>query len=257
MSGGLPAASNRAHLAMQEELARLTIASTASFFLRNADYPQGEVFHIIRPDHISSAPPGAIKRPQSPEMRQAALQVLEPCIFFVQFPCRQSCRNLGICIHYQFVGGCRRLPDGLQCPVCILSDFEVAIEANRKCPLHQDPAQANPINNRPEDFLATRQQKAFYEHVLERSTVCHWHDLPAPQGGRLEDVPASHRDGFHRETTPKDMSDVQMLDSIKEENMLSEGSMVDTAGDRGSTWDDRSRYMGLAMSERPLARGAR
>ncbi|ETI25832.1 hypothetical protein G647_02609 [Cladophialophora carrionii CBS 160.54] len=211
MSGGLPAASNRAHFAMQEELARLTNASTAAFFLRNADYPQGEVFHIIRPDHISSAPPGAIKRPQFPEKRQAALRMLEPCIFF-------------------------------------------AIEANRKCPLHQDPAQANPINNRPEDFLATRQQKAFYEHMLERSMVCHWHDLPPPLQSRPA---ASHRDGFHRETTPKDMSDVQMLDSIKEEDMLSEGSMVDTAGDCDSTWDDRSRYTGFAMSEHPLATRSR
>ncbi|KIW65709.1 hypothetical protein PV04_07941 [Phialophora macrospora] len=220
MSQRLPAMSDSTHLAAKEEPAQLTSLPTAAFFLQNADYPQGELFHIIRPEHISSAPPAAIKRPPFPEKRQASLRMLEPCIFFVQFPCRQRCRSLGICIHYQFVGSCRRLPDGLRCPVCILSDVEVAIEANRRCPLHQDPAQANPINNRPEDFLATGEQKEFYDHVLERSILCHWHDLPQPpEEGPLGGGPEWHRDGFHRETTPKDMRDVKMLDRIMEEDM--------------------------------------
>ncbi|EXJ57134.1 hypothetical protein A1O7_07478 [Cladophialophora yegresii CBS 114405] len=210
MLRAFPAASNRAYLAMEEELTQLTNASTAAFFLRNADCPQGEVFHIVRPDHISAAPPAAVKRPPFPEKRQAALRMLEPCIFY-------------------------------------------AIDADRVCPLHQDPSQANPINNRPEDFLATEQQKEFYEHVLGRSMVCHWHDLPAPPERHPEDVSASYRNGFHRETTPKDMNDVKMLDSIKEEEVQSEESTVDTTGDSGPDWRDRPFSMGFAMSEHPLA----
>jgi hypothetical protein len=111
-----------------------------------------------------------------------------------------------------------------------------AIEANRRCPLHQDPAQANPINNRPEDFLATRQQREFYDQVLQRSIVCHWHDLPhLPKEGPLGDGSGLNlnRDGFHRETTPKDMRDIKMLDSIMEEDMHFERNPVEVAGESG------------------------
>jgi hypothetical protein len=125
MSQQPPAASYRTHLAVKGEPAQLTSLPTAAFFLRNADHPQGKFFDIVRPDHISSAPPAAIKRPPFPEKRQVSLRMLEPCIFFVQFPCRQRCRSLGICIHYQFIGGCRTLPDGLRCSVCILSNVAV------------------------------------------------------------------------------------------------------------------------------------
>jgi hypothetical protein len=128
-----------------------------------------------------------------------------------------------------------------------------AIEANRRCPLHQDPAQANPINNRPEDFLATRQQKEFYDHVLQRSVVCHWHDLPQlPEAGPPGDRSGLTRDGFHRETTPKDMRDIKMLDSIMEEDMR---NPLEMAGDSGSNWRDRSLQMEFAMSEHPPGSG--
>jgi hypothetical protein len=47
-----------------------------------------------------------------------------PCILFVQFPCKQRCRSLGICIHYQFVIPCGKCPDGLICPACMRSNTQ-------------------------------------------------------------------------------------------------------------------------------------
>jgi hypothetical protein len=52
------------------------------------------------------------------------LQALQPCILYVQYACRQRCRSLGICIHYQFVIGVRSCPDGLRCDQCIQSKTE-------------------------------------------------------------------------------------------------------------------------------------
>src|ERR1700761_3127276 len=104
-----PVASRSTHLSMKEQPPHIwsaPTAETAAFFLRSSDYPQGAIFHVARPEDISLTPP-AIKRPPSAEMRQAALQMIRPCVFFVQYPCLQKCRSLGICIHYQFVAGCR------------------------------------------------------------------------------------------------------------------------------------------------------
>lgn len=53
-----------------------------------------------------------------------------------------------------------------------------AIQASRRCPLHQDPTQANPIGSRPEDFLATDAQKKVCDEVLVRSFACNWEDVP-------------------------------------------------------------------------------
>ena len=100
-------------------------AETVALFIKNSELPEGELFSVVTPEHITSAAPGGIKRPPYPEARQAALQMLEPCVFFVQYPCPQGCRSLGICIHYQFVAGCRRCPDGLWCPACVQNVEEV------------------------------------------------------------------------------------------------------------------------------------
>src|SRR5947209_3161280 len=88
-------------------------ADTIAFFIKNSEFPQGQLFHVLKPEHISTASLEVIQRPKVPEKRQAVLQLLEPCTLFVQYPCLQNCRSLGTCVHYQFVAGCRRCPDGL------------------------------------------------------------------------------------------------------------------------------------------------
>ena len=96
----------------------------AAFFIRNVDYPQGQIFHAAQPEDIPTEPPAVMTRPKFPEKRQLSLRMLETCILFVQYPCRQKCRSLGICIHYQFVAGTRKCPDGLRCPACLQINFE-------------------------------------------------------------------------------------------------------------------------------------
>ncbi|OQV09113.1 hypothetical protein CLAIMM_13280 [Cladophialophora immunda] len=203
----------------------------AAFFIRSVDYPQGQIFHMFKPEDISFAPPVVIRRPPLAEARQVSLQMVVPCVFFVQYPCRQKCRSLGICVHYQFVVGCRKCPDGLRCSTCVQSHVEEAIQANRKCPLHQDPAQANPINNRPEDFLATDGQKEVCDQVLRRSLACQWDDIPAtptPTRRAEEEHRGVHRGGFYRESTPKDMRDVRMLETLDEDEAMAEDHPVQT-----------------------------
>lgn len=53
-----------------------------------------------------------------------------------------------------------------------------AIHASRPCPLHQDLTQPNPIENRPEDFLATDVQKDVCDEVLRRAVAGRWEDVP-------------------------------------------------------------------------------
>ncbi|KIX98714.1 uncharacterized protein Z520_05175 [Fonsecaea multimorphosa CBS 102226] len=197
---------------------------TAAFFIRSLDHPQGQLFYMAKPEDVSSAPPVVIRRPPLPEVRQISLQMLVPCVFFVQYPCRQKCRSLGICVHYQFVIGCRKCPDGLRCPDCVQSKVEEAIQANRKCPIHQDPAQANPINNRPEDFLANDSQKEVCDQVLQRSLACQWDDIPTIPTTRTteEDQWEIHRGDFDRESTPKDMQDVRMLETLDGDDATAE-----------------------------------
>lgn len=97
---------------------------TSLFFIQSSEYPRGNFFRTVKPDDISTLPPIAVRPPAFPEMRKHSLQTLKPCVFFVQFPCRQMCRSMGICIHYQFVVGCRKCPDGLRCPICVESNVE-------------------------------------------------------------------------------------------------------------------------------------
>ncbi|KAJ9615671.1 hypothetical protein H2200_001747 [Cladophialophora chaetospira] len=195
---------------------------TVAFFIRNIEFPEGRLFHAPKPENITFGHPAVIKRPALPEKRQATLQMLDPCTLFVQYPCQQKCRSLGIC----------------------------AITANRKCPLHQDPVQTNPISSRPEDFLATRQQKEVYDHILQRSFACFWHDLPFLPDQTIVAEPSSVRPmGLHRETTPKDLRDVQMLEGIEEHEVKVEASQNQTRGGSGPAAYTGSLQMGVAMPQ--------
>ena len=96
----------------------------AAFFIHNSEHPRGRIFHTVKPADIPIKPPIKVKRPTFPEMRRMSMQMLVPCIFFVQYPCIQRCRTMGICIHYQFVVGCRKCPDGLRCSICLQRNVE-------------------------------------------------------------------------------------------------------------------------------------
>lgn len=96
----------------------------ATFYIHSALHRSGQFFHVNKPADIPNTPPVAIKRPKFPEMRQLSMRMLTPCILYVQYPCEQKCRNLGICIHYQFVVGCKKCPDGLRCELCVGSGVE-------------------------------------------------------------------------------------------------------------------------------------
>lgn len=85
---------------------------------------KGRYFKVVKPDGIATKAPVTIKRPAFNQMRKMTLQALQPCILYVQYACRQRCRSLGICIHYQFVIGVRNCPDGLRCDHCIQSKTE-------------------------------------------------------------------------------------------------------------------------------------
>jgi hypothetical protein len=94
------------------------------FFVHSTEHPRGHRFFTPKPEEISFLPLPMIKRPDLAETRQLSLQCVPPCILFVQFPCKQRCRSLGICIHYQFVLPCGKCPDGLICPACMRSNTQ-------------------------------------------------------------------------------------------------------------------------------------
>jgi hypothetical protein len=87
--------------------------------------------------------------------------------------------------------------------------------------LHQYSSQANPIDNRPEDFLATETQKEVCDEVLFRSWASEWDDVPVTHDGQVEDghdVDADEKH-FDRERTPRILQDLSMLDAIREEEI--------------------------------------
>jgi len=96
----------------------------ATFYIHNVLHRSGQLFHVDKPADIPSAPPVTIRRPKFPEMRQLTICRFPPCIFYVQYPCEQKCRSLGICIHYQFVVNCKTCPDGLRCDLCVATGIE-------------------------------------------------------------------------------------------------------------------------------------
>lgn len=86
---------------------------------------------------------------------------------------------MGICVHYQFVLGARRCPDGLICEMCEkVGTAKQAMMGERMCPAHQlggkKENQWGCIGSRPEDFLPTGEQRVVCEEVLRRSVKGEW-----------------------------------------------------------------------------------
>jgi hypothetical protein len=101
-----------------------------AFFIHSTEHPQGQIFFAVQPaatataHRSSTAPEFEVRRPADPTKTQQSLAMLTPCTLYVQYPCKTKCRSLGICVHYQFVIGCRRCPDGLRCARCAVSDVQ-------------------------------------------------------------------------------------------------------------------------------------
>ena len=87
------------------------------FHVINDEYARGMHLHAPKPKAISFEPP-RVRIPAFPNVTQTSLRVMQPGIFFVEYDCDKHCRSLGICVHYQFVIGSKKCPDGLVCQRC-------------------------------------------------------------------------------------------------------------------------------------------
>jgi hypothetical protein len=56
------------------------------------------------------------------------------------------------------------------------------IWARRKCPLHQNPEEKGWVPSRPEDFLATDEERERCKEILMRSALGRWDELEMSKG---------------------------------------------------------------------------
>ncbi|KEF60015.1 uncharacterized protein A1O9_04865 [Exophiala aquamarina CBS 119918] len=207
----------------------------ATFYIQSLLHRSGQLFHVNKPADIPSTPPVTIRRPKLPETRQLTMYRFTPCIFSSWVA---GSALMAYAANSVWQRGLKRY----------------AIQAGRRCPLHQDPTLTNPIGSRPEDFLATDVQKQVCDEVLARSFACNWDHVPAPAveeegspAGAGQPAPsapfdldgagaeataspvlagisapgvttASATHGFDRESTPQTMQDVEMLETVREED---------------------------------------
>jgi len=101
--------------ASQDEFQPLT---QSVFFLQSIDFQHGIFLQTKAPSSVTSTL-HPLRRPRLLEVTKAILNLMQPCVLFVQFPCEKKCRSMGICIHFQFVIGTQRCPDGLICDRCM------------------------------------------------------------------------------------------------------------------------------------------
>jgi hypothetical protein len=87
------------------------------FYLVNINSPRGQYWQTEAPGSVTSIL-HPLRKPRAPALAAATLGLLQPWVFFVQYGCDQRCRSMGICIHFQFVLGAQRCPDGLICRIC-------------------------------------------------------------------------------------------------------------------------------------------
>lgn len=88
------------------------------YFHTSRDCPRGTFLRTFKPPSMVTLSNRPIAPPNNPIQIQTSLIRLPPRVLFVQFPCEEQCRTLGICVHFQFLIGTRRCPDGLICEEC-------------------------------------------------------------------------------------------------------------------------------------------
>lgn len=91
----------------------------AKIFLQNHEHPNGTTLEVPNPDFDSGLYMPVV-RPVHPEPSLTArtLSILAPGITIERYSCLQRCRNKGTCLHFHFVLGAKRTPDGLICAKC-------------------------------------------------------------------------------------------------------------------------------------------
>lgn len=95
----------------------LVLKERVMIYIINDDYPNGQHWHVPKPRNVGLRVP-SLTKPPFPSITQASLTAAKPAVFFVEFACDKHCRTLGICVHYQFVLGSKKTPDGLICDMC-------------------------------------------------------------------------------------------------------------------------------------------
>ena len=91
----------------------------AKVFLENKDYPNGTILEVPKPDFDGNEYlPVIYPTHPKPQLTARTLGSLSCGIAIERYGCLQKCRNKGTCIHFQFVLGVKRTPDGLICAKC-------------------------------------------------------------------------------------------------------------------------------------------
>ena len=112
-----------------------------------------------------------------------------------------------------------------------------AINASRPCPLHQDLTQPNPIENRPEDFLATDAQKAICDEVLRRASEGRWEDIPDLETNR-DDVMGGEQDLNGSDATGERVQERAHTEPQAASNANGTDELMDTVMEEDADADD-------------------
>jgi len=115
--------------------------------------------------------------PAEPELVRSTLKMMNAMIVYAQYECVDECRSRGICVHFSFLLGCRKAPDGLICPSCQAAKIEIPYAAHRICPRHNKRTLSQFTPNLPEDYLplAHQLQRAF--EIFRRACNGDWEDV--------------------------------------------------------------------------------
>lgn len=156
----------------------------------------GRVSSVYRdcdlPDNLTLQLPRVVQ-PPDPEQLQATLLTMKPMIVYAEFLCPDVCRTRGICVHFSFVLGCKKAPDGLICQVCRAKGDEKAVHAERMCARHNNRKLTSFTMNLAEDILATEAQSLRAHEILARSLTSDWNGVPSRMEARSKPVASSQR----------------------------------------------------------------
>lgn len=159
------------------------------------------------PDNLTLQLPKLIQ-PLNPEQRKATLMTLTPMIVYAEFTCPDVCRTRGICVHFSFVLGCKKAPDGLICQICQNAGNEKAAHADRMCARHNNSKLSSFTMNLAEDILATETQSRRAHEILARSFTNNWDGVPARLSGKVkQDISGQNTSALPIRTIDKQAAD--------------------------------------------------
>ena len=124
----------------------------------------------------------ALVTPSNPELVQSTLKLMKSMIVYALFECDDGCRSRGMCVHFSFLLGCRRVPDGLICPRCQETRTERPYAAQRICLKHNKRSLSQFTPNLSEDVLASEAQVERANEIFSRSWSCDWEGVSRKAG---------------------------------------------------------------------------